>query len=341
MKNNRKKTTTERLLFGAFIFFTMISNPSFAGDTAHVKWLITKNDGHQFKAKVQLRSNSDFKLGSTTLVFNFNNSGLANIAYNPIVLNTGDYSSSFYSWSSAGILVINYKGLAIDGFDLSPTFVDIGELSFTIIDSTQKANLSLITSNSVIRRSDNSACVPISSIDEKTPLPVTWLYIKNDKNVLSWATASEINNSHFVVLRSYGDNVYENIGVVSGNGTINSINKYSFTDYTIDKNQKSVYYKIKQVDFDGKFEFSNVISIKNLFEKDLSIFAFNKILSVKVGELPDELLVLEVYDQFGRLIKQENLSDNDFKLNLEGYPSGVYYGIIKNSKYLKSQKFRI
>ncbi len=319
----------------------MISNPSFAGDTAHVKWLVTQNDGHQFKAKVQLRSNSDFKLGSTTLVFNFNNSGLANIAYNPIALNAGDYSSSFYSGFNTGILVINYSGAAADGFDLSPTFVDIGELSFTIIDSTQKANLSLITSNSVVRKSDNSSCLPISSMDEKTPLPVTWLYIKYDESILSWATASEINNSHFVVLRSYGDDVYENVGVVSGNGTTNSINKYLFTDYSLNKNQKSVFYKIKQIDFDGKFEFSNTISIKNLFEEDVSIFSFNKILSVKVRELPDELLVLEVFDQFGRLIKQENLSDNDFKLNLEGHPSGVYYGIIKNSTYFKSQKFRI
>ena len=72
---------------------------------------------------------------------------------------------------------------------------------------------------------------------------------------LSWATASETNNSHFRIQRRNEGN-WENIGKVNGNGTTTTPQDYSFIDQH--PQQGTNYYRLKQVDFDGSFEYSGI-----------------------------------------------------------------------------------
>ncbi len=338
----KTKLTTTKRLFGAFIFFALLSpNSGFAGDTAHVHWLVTQNDKHNFKAKIQIKSSNNFKLGSVTLVFNFNNSGLANIAYDPLALKSGDYSSSFYSGSNTGIVVIYYSGTESDGFDLTSTFIDVGEISFTVTDANEKANLCLNKSNSVVRKSTNSGCVPISTIDEYTFLPVTWLSIKYNERVLSWATASEINNSHFIILRSYDHDTYENIGYVQGNGSKNSISKYSFADYSIDKNQKNVYYKIEQIDFNGQSNFSRIILVKNKenLTDRVSITNTGYLYTLHFKDLEESSAKIEILNNSGQNIFSNSYSIQDkIVFDMENYLPGMYYFIVHTNIGYKSFK---
>ena len=69
--------------------------------------------------------------------------------------------------------------------------------------------------------------------------------------VLSWKTASEINNSHFEIERSNNGKDFIKIGEIAGQGTSNSTKRYQFTDKNPGSAQQ--YYRLKQVDFDGKF----------------------------------------------------------------------------------------
>jgi len=98
----------------------------------------------------------------------------------------------------------------------------------------------------------------------QSPLPVELVtfvgWNEDDVNQLEWVTASEINNELFVVERSADGIDFVEIGSVPGNGTTTEEHTYDLTDYTpiIGVN----YYRLKQIDFDGTFEYSATIAIE-------------------------------------------------------------------------------
>jgi hypothetical protein len=97
------------------------------------------------------------------------------------------------------------------------------------------------------------------------PLPVSWqqfeVLSKNGVNELIWSTSLELNNSHFVIERSADGNIFEAIGSQRGMGTTAQTSNYLFTD---EKPLAGInYYRIKQVDFDGAFSYSDVREVSN------------------------------------------------------------------------------
>ncbi|MCF2487102.1 T9SS type A sorting domain-containing protein [Dyadobacter sp. CY347] len=79
-------------------------------------------------------------------------------------------------------------------------------------------------------------------------------------NVLTWKTASETKNKGFEIERSTNPTSFQKIGFVEGNGDANEENNYSFTD----PNPGTItYYRLKQIDFDGTFEHSKIIALRN------------------------------------------------------------------------------
>ena len=95
------------------------------------------------------------------------------------------------------------------------------------------------------------------------PIELTLLYgICVDENTveLRWQTASETNNSHFVILRSFDGVHFEEIGTVAGAGTTTEMHNYEY--YDTDDNNGIVYYKLRQVDYDGNYTDSKVIAVQ-------------------------------------------------------------------------------
>ncbi len=86
---------------------------------------------------------------------------------------------------------------------------------------------------------------------------------------LNWSTATETNNSGFEVLRrvgsrqsSLGNEDWETSGFVEGNGTTTEISNYSFNDNLNHTHNHTLSYRLKQIDFDGSFEYSNIIEVE-------------------------------------------------------------------------------
>jgi len=75
---------------------------------------------------------------------------------------------------------------------------------------------------------------------------------------INWVTASEINNSHFVLERSYDGTTFTGIEQILGNGNSQEINRYQYLDNRIKVNTSIVYYRLIQIDFDGKTSNSNI-----------------------------------------------------------------------------------
>ncbi|MBK0404368.1 T9SS type A sorting domain-containing protein [Adhaeribacter sp. BT258] len=163
------------------------------------------------------------------------------------------------------------------------------------------------------------------------PLPVALVSFKAEKTNqavnLNWETASEKNNDFFAVERSADGRNFETIGQVKGTGNSNALIAYAFAD----KNPVTgvSYYRLKQTDFDGKFEYSKIVSVT--FEgklNSIAITAFpnpaNNVLNVKVANLTEKA-TLEITDVTGRSLKQVQINAAETNaLNVAMLPKGLY-----------------
>ncbi|GGH55164.1 hypothetical protein GCM10007423_62400 [Dyadobacter endophyticus] len=97
-----------------------------------------------------------------------------------------------------------------------------------------------------------------------TTLPVTLVSFsvsnEGDQNNLAWKTSFESNSQGFDIERSWNGNNFEKVGFVAGHGDSNRGSDYSFIDRSPLFNS---YYRLKQLDFDGRFAYSRVISVKS------------------------------------------------------------------------------
>lgn len=97
---------------------------------------------------------------------------------------------------------------------------------------------------------------------ELASLPVELLLFTGSElkggKFLNWKTASEINNSHFDIQRSIDGVSWLTLGTIEGNGTTSDQSSYSFFDH--DEFEEATYYRLKQVDYDGTFKYSNIIN---------------------------------------------------------------------------------
>lgn len=109
---------------------------------------------------------------------------------------------------------------------------------------------------------DGNVVLPIELIDFDV--------VKNEQTVaVSWVTASEKNNDYFTIQKSQNMTDWASGMYIQGAGNSTSIKQYSYTDY--DPYPGVSFYRLKQVDYDGKFSFSPVISI-DFTQTDESIF---------------------------------------------------------------------
>ncbi|MFY0673375.1 MAG: hypothetical protein JXQ87_08215 [Bacteroidia bacterium] len=103
--------------------------------------------------------------------------------------------------------------------------------------------------------------------DNSSPLPVDLTYFtaawqtNGETVILNWQTALEENNSHFEIERSFDGQTWEQVGTVAGQGTTFDITDYQFIDRLETKNARletQVYYRLKQVDYNGDFDYSPI-----------------------------------------------------------------------------------
>ena len=99
--------------------------------------------------------------------------------------------------------------------------------------------------------------------NDVTVLPVEWLYLEGRyaRNIvhLNWATASETNNDYFTVQKSPDGEGFSGIATVDGAGNSTTIREYTCSDYS--PAQGINYYRIKQTDFNGQYDFSGTIAL--------------------------------------------------------------------------------
>jgi hypothetical protein len=138
------------------------------------------------------------------------------------------------------------------------------------------------------------------------PIPVELTSFRADVNdgtvVLNWSTATETNNRGFEVQRNSGSG-YQVIGFVQGNGTTTQIHNYSFMDKSVASGNYT--YRLRQIDFDGKSNYSQEIGVNVNVPKVYSLGQnypnpFNPSTKIDFNLAADSKVTLRVYNVLGQ-----------------------------------------
>ncbi len=104
-------------------------------------------------------------------------------------------------------------------------------------------------------------------VGSNNALPISLLSFggikKSNSVLLNWRTAAEINSKEFQIERLDLNNKFVKIGTVKASGNSNRVLVYNFTDFDILVNQKVNFYRLKMVDLDGSYKYSNIIKISD------------------------------------------------------------------------------
>ncbi len=176
------------------------------------------------------------------------------------------------------------------------------------------------------------------------PLPVTWLYFRGNTvvkdNILDWATATEQNSRQFDVERSLNGSSFNRIGVVNAVGNSSQVSTYQYKDFNIDKlNSNVMYYRLKQIDINGKFNYSNIIRLNYNAKQNVQTVVYPNptqgTITILCGDKSLVGTVAVLYDINGRFLENIKITANTQDVNLGKYVSGVYLIKLSNNEVLK------
>ena len=169
----------------------------------------------------------------------------------------------------------------------------------------------------------------------------------NEGNVtLNWLTASETNNQGFDIERKSSASKFEKIGFISGIGTSTESHSYTFTDKNVETGNYS--YRLKQLDYDGTFEYSNEINVDVTVPLEFALDQnypnpFNPSTTISYSIPVKSRVTLKIFNALGKeiitLVNEEKSEGNyDVKFDASGIPSGIYFYKLNAGEFSSTKK---
>jgi phage baseplate assembly protein gpV len=166
--------------------------------------------------------------------------------------------------------------------------------------------------------------------------------------LLSWQTATEKNNSGFEIDRSTDNATFSKIGFVKGNGTTTQSQSYSFTDNMASGN---VYYRLKQIDYDGKATNSKMVEVKAGTPVSYTLSQnypnpFNPSTTITYALPQAGQVTLKVYDLLGREVKTltnalQAAGEHAVVLDASSFASGIYFYRLQAGNFTATKKMML
>ena len=166
--------------------------------------------------------------------------------------------------------------------------------------------------------------------------------------ILNWSTASEENNNGFEIQRKINDR-FSTIAFVKGSGTTTEINNYSYTDKNLETGK--YLYRLKQINFDGTYSYSEEISVEISAPEDFALFQnfpnpFNPSTKIKFTISESGFVNLSVYNLLGEKIAEllnENKPAGEYEINFNAkvLPSGIYLAKLNSGGNIKTIKMNL
>lgn len=189
----------------------------------------------------------------------------------------------------------------------------------------------------------------IDNLSFESVLPVEWTSfraLQNPKSIdLLWTTSTETANEKFVVEESQNGITFQPIGEVAGSATASTANDYK---YVVDQPRNGLaYYRLKQIDFDGAFNYSNVVVVdfQGAYTQHVQVYpnpnGTGQLNLSYFSESP-QVLAVSVIGMAGKtLVRQEqtiNLGNNELQLDVSNLTPGVYLMKIAHENGVVSRK---
>jgi len=180
------------------------------------------------------------------------------------------------------------------------------------------------------------------------PLPIKLIAFnatsKGNSVVLTWQTATEINNDYFTIERSVNADNWEEILYVTGAGNSNKTETYTSTD--LNPLNSTAYYRLKQTDFDGKSEYFNVVAVnlENELTHNITVYPNpvieNTSVSVKHNfSENNSTITISVKNIEGK--EMTSFVSGKSKTTIKGLPKGLYFVTVSTESTQQTEKLII
>ncbi len=243
----------------------------------------------------------------------------------------------------------------------------IGVDYYTIYVSNDRINYSILVPQ--IRRTDTTLVLPPDSVycffvlatdrvgntetlrpnvstcySIGTTLPVTWLYFngttQGKNNILTWATGSETNTKEFSLERSLNGNTFQQITLLPAAGNSAGTREYKYTDPNIDRlNSERMYYRVKQVDLDGRFTYSRVVLLTYRENNSQPSVIYPNptkgIVNILVGDRNMVGTEATLIDVNGRILQRVKITASNQSFDMSGLVNGIYFIKLANKETLR------
>jgi len=242
----------------------------------------------------------------------------------------------------------------------------IGDSYLTIVNSTSNPNESFYWDGSQWQdmyyyedppwpAQTANLCIKALTLDEdNVPVELTSFTLVNEGvNIrLSWTTATETNNQIFEIQRRTNNDKLTGewalIGYKEGSGTTTKPQSYSYVDNISGINATALEYRLKQIDFNGQFSYSDIVSVDNLAPNGFVLEQnypnpFNPSTRIKYAITNKHFVTLKVYGVLGNeiatLVNEEKPAGTyEITWYAESLPSGVYFYLLRAGDFVETKK---
>jgi hypothetical protein len=197
---------------------------------------------------------------------------------------------------------------------------------------------------------NNEQDVYYSYITDTTLVPVELISFAATSNgkevILNWSTATELNNQLFEVQRSSEGSDFASVGFVNGKGTTTERQDYTYRDKILTDGK--YYYRLKQIDYLGRYEYSNIIEIElrafnsYLLEQNYPN-PFNPATTIGYGIKEKSNVKITILNAIGEdvaviLNEEREPGFHQVEFNAANLPSGVYFYQLQAGEFVSTKK---
>jgi hypothetical protein len=260
------------------------------------------------------------------------------------------YTTTDYPVNTPILIVLKYK------FDPSALDSMFAYIFTSGVPATEPSSATLVATD--ISSGDlavlNSVCIRQGTIGTMTgtidgirvsnswadgPLPVKLTSfeanVNDETTLLTWSTSSEINNKGFEIERSTDGENFEMIGFVRGAGNSNILNTYLFKF----ESNETAFYRLKQIDFDGVYEYSKIVFVSNNLLDDQTELLPNPFVNEISIQNEDGIVKVEIIDVTGKVVvSEEILNSTKVLVNTETLKAGLYYLKVQTAHSIETKR---
>ena len=276
------------------------------------KMLVVNGNGNDFYTHI-LNSPSGFPPGfyaSSLFIMNVNKPGTCGAtALLPMITFTLEYQDATNAWHLLGGSPVSSPSVPQTA---TPTWVRLGGVfTLPVTGSFIVQNIRITLKDGIIGGCGNDYAlddIVFSTCPAGGPVPVQFLSVsarqKGNQVAINWSTATEINNKYFDIEKSVdGGSNWTLVATQKSAGNSSVTRKYDVVD--VRPVAGFNYYRIKQVDIDGKYKYSTTVNVKLLIEKTSALVLgnpFNRDIPVEFISTANQSVLLNLYDITGKLV---------------------------------------